>query len=280
MLAFSAPLVDAHVHLSFATRGRDPDPAGSAEIQRRFLTEQAAAGVDLVRDCGAVPGSAPPPIGPGLPRVLECGPLLAPDGPFLAHLREPVAPDDLIATATALIRAGAPWVKVLADAPGRDGNMVAARPTYRAELIGRLCDAVHAAGGRVAVHTTGVAARKLVGVGVDSIEHGNWLDAPAVARLGARGGAWTPTLTTALFHLQPLIDRGLPGATTLQAHLDALAKALSGAVAAGVVVLAGTDEMAHGSVRDEAEALHAYGLTEHDAVAAASSAARDYLLSG
>ena len=65
MLVLSGPLVDAHVHLTFATHGPDPDPAGSAEIQRRFLLEQAAAGVMLVRDCGAVPGAAPAPVEPG-----------------------------------------------------------------------------------------------------------------------------------------------------------------------------------------------------------------------
>lgn len=59
----------------------------------------------------------------------------------------------------------------------------------------------------------------------------------------------------------------------LQRHLDGLAIAMSGAVAWGAVVMAGTDECAHGSVREEAELLHQYGLRATDA----SHAARAYL---
>jgi imidazolonepropionase-like amidohydrolase len=277
VLNLSDELVDAHVHLTFATHGENPADRGSAEIQAIYLRQQADAGVSLVRDCGAVPEAVAPPTGPGLPTVLSCGPLLAPDIPFLAHLRTPVAADRLVDVAVERIASGATWIKLLADAPGADGNMLAATPTYPPDLVAALCTAVHDAGGRVAAHSTGPAAATLVDAGVDSIEHGNWLDREAVARLGARGGGWTPTLSTALLHLQPMIDAGHPAAAMLQRHLDAIATALSGAVAAGVVVLAGTDERAHGSVREEAELLHRYGLSESDAVAAASHAARRFL---
>jgi hypothetical protein len=112
---------------------------------------------------------------------------------------------------------------------------------------------------------------------VDSIEHGNWLDPDSVARLGGRGGGWTPTISTALLYLQPMIDAGHPAAPMLQRHLDGIATALTGAVAAGVVVMAGTDECAHGSVGEEAELLHQYGLSATEAAAAASHAARAFL---
>ncbi|HUO70023.1 MAG TPA: hypothetical protein VMU39_04540 [Solirubrobacteraceae bacterium] len=278
MLDLDTELVDAHVHLTFAPRGASPAPPGSEEIQAVYLRAHAGAGVTLVRDCGCLPGSEPPPHGPGLPEVIPCGELVAPDIPFLAQLRVPVAPDRLVQTGRERIQAGARWIKLLADAPGSDGNMLAAVPTYPIELIADLCSAVHELGGRVAAHTTGPSAPALVDAGADSIEHGGWLDAEAVARLGARGGGWTPTLSTALLHLQPLIDSGHPAAPHLQRHLDHLGATLSGAVAAGVVVLAGTDECAAGSVRDEAELLHRFGLTEADAAAAASHAARAFLI--
>jgi imidazolonepropionase-like amidohydrolase len=270
-------LVDAHVHLSFATHGENPAPRGSAEIQEIYLRAQAAAGVTLVRDCGAVPATVTPPRGPGLPTVLSCGPLLAPDIAFLAHLREAVPAQSLLDVVRQRIAGGASWIKLLADAPGADGNMLRAEPTYPLRLIEMVCATVHDGGGRVAAHTTGPVAPALVEAGVDSIEHGNWLDADAVARLGARGGAWTPTLSTAMSHLEPMISAGHPAAPMLQRHLDALASTLSGAVGAGVVVLAGTDERPHGSIREEIDLLQRFGLTDTDAVAAASTAARAYL---
>ena len=277
MLTLTDELVDAHVHLTFAAHGENPAGRGSARIQEIFLREQAAAGVTLVRDCGAVPEAVPPPRGPGLPRVVSCGPLIAPEIPFLLHLRTPVSSDHLVQFGRRRIRGGATWIKLLADAPGPDGNMLAATPTYPLDIIAALCTAVHDSGGRVAAHTTGPTAPALVLAGVDSIEHGGWLDTDAVARLGARGGGWTPTLSTVLLHLRPMIDAGHPAAPLLQRHLDGIATALGGAVAAGVVVMAGTDECAHGSVREEAELLHQYGLSVTEARAAASHAARAFL---
>lgn len=277
MLTLTGALVDAHVHLTFAAHGDNPAGRGSLQIQEIYLRQQAAAGVTLVRDCGAVPEAVAPPTGPGLPTVVSCGPLIAPDIPFLAHLRTPVAPNQLVDVALERVRSGATWIKLLADAPGSDGNMLAAAPTYPPGLVAALCAAVHEIGGRVAAHSTGPTAPALVESGVDSIEHGNWLDPDAVARLGSRGGGWTPTISTALLHLQPMIDAGHPAAPMLQRHLDGFATALSGAVAAGVVVMAGTDECPHGSVREEARLLHHYGLSETDAAAAASHAARRFL---
>jgi len=278
--ASAAGLVDAHVHLSFAAHGDNPAPRGSADIQELYLRAQADAGVTLVRDCGAIPEAVAPPAGPGLPVVVSCGPLLAPDIPFLAHLRAPVGADALEDVARRRIAAGAGWIKLLADAPGPDGNMLAAQPTYPVELVRRVCAAVHDAGGRVAAHSTGPIAAALVDAGVDSIEHGNGLDPAAVARLGARGGAWTPTLSTVTWYLDPMIAGGHPAAPMLSRHLEALATTLSGAVAAGVVVLAGTDERPHGSIREEIDLLARFGLTRAAAQAAASTAARDYLVPG
>lgn len=74
-----------------------------------------------------------------------------------------------------------------------------------------------------------------------------------------------------------MIAAGHPAAPMLQSHLDALESTLGGAVAAGVVVLAGTDERPHGSIREEVDLLQRFGLTSIDAEAAASTAARAYL---
>ncbi len=90
MLMLTDEVVDAHVYLTFAAHGENPADRGSAQIQEIHLRQQAAAGVTLVRDCGAVPEAVAPPTGPGLPKVVSCGPLIAPDIPFLAHLRAPV----------------------------------------------------------------------------------------------------------------------------------------------------------------------------------------------
>lgn len=67
-------------------------------------------------------------------------------------------------------------------------------PTYPVAQVRQLVDAVHAAGARVAAHTTTGHVKALIDAGVDSVEHGFGLDADDLAALAARGGAWTPTL--------------------------------------------------------------------------------------
>jgi imidazolonepropionase-like amidohydrolase len=52
---------------------------------------------------------------------------------------------------------------------------------------------------------------------------------------------------------------------------------VAAAAEAGVVVLAGTDSQPHGRVVDEVRALAAAGMRPHDALGAASWAAREYL---
>jgi imidazolonepropionase-like amidohydrolase len=59
VLTLAGELVDAHVHLTFATHGENPAARGSPQIQEIYLREQAAAGVTLVRDRGAVPEVRP-----------------------------------------------------------------------------------------------------------------------------------------------------------------------------------------------------------------------------
>lgn len=73
MLLLTDELVDAHVHPTFGAHGENPAERGSAQIQEIYLRQQAAAGVTLVRDCGAVPEAVAPPTGPGLPTVVPCG---------------------------------------------------------------------------------------------------------------------------------------------------------------------------------------------------------------
>jgi hypothetical protein len=54
--------------------------------------------------------------------VASCGPLIAPQLPFLAHLRDPVSPERLLDVSSGQVRGRATWIKLLADAPGADAG--------------------------------------------------------------------------------------------------------------------------------------------------------------
>jgi imidazolonepropionase-like amidohydrolase len=273
--AFVAPgLVDAHVHLTFETHDRLGLLRGSPELIAAHLDLQRRAGVLAVRDAGSLPGIALELEPDGGVRVVACGPFLAPDDFFLAHLYEGTPPEDAVDAARARVRDGAEWVKVVADYPGGEHfNPLDPRIGYPVELVAEIAEAVHAEGGRLAVHVMGRTVRELVEAGADSIEHGNWADRDTVRAMAARGTAWCPTLTTVLGYIEPIADR-VPRARAL---LDRQRKTLPLAAELGVTLLAGTDEAPHGSVADEVAAMVRYGAPPGVALAAATSGARRYL---
>jgi imidazolonepropionase-like amidohydrolase len=273
-------LVDAHAHLTIDINGTG-FANGSAALIGANCQAQRAAGVLAVRDAGAVPGARLDSLPPGGPRVIPSGRLFAPAGRFHDHLHDPVPAEQLVTAALEEVASGLTWVKIIADFPGPDGNWAIAPITYPIEVVRALVEAVHAAGARVMAHTSTGHVAELVRAGVDSIEHGPAITPDLLREMAARGTAWTPTLATITGYLEPLIALdGLVGdyvrGTFAQWH-----ETIPLAEQLGVTLLAGTDEIAHGSLAREIAQLRRFGLSPASALDAASTMARDYLgLSG
>jgi imidazolonepropionase-like amidohydrolase len=272
---FVAPgLVDAHAHLTFEARDRLGLERGSPELIAAHLDLHRRAGVLAVRDAGSLPGVALAPEPGGGGRVVGCGPFLAPPGFFLSHLYEGTPAEGAVEAAQTRVRAGWPWVKIVADYPGGESsNPLDPQLGYPFDAVAAIADAVHAEGARLAVHVMGRIVREIVEAGADSIEHGNWADADTVREMAARGTAWCPTLTTVLGHIEPIAEH-VPAARAL---LDRQRETLPLAVELGVTLLAGTDEEPHGSVAEEIAAMVRYGAPVKVALAAATTGARRYL---
>jgi imidazolonepropionase-like amidohydrolase len=268
-------LVDAHCHLSLGQAGGGP-VALDVEAAAANLAAARAAGVTVVRDTGS-PGSVTLRlIGGDEGELLACGRFLAPAGQYYPGLYEPVAAEDLVSAALAEIAAGARWVKLVGDFPvfrGPDEPPLPPEPTYPVADVRRLVEAVHAAGARVAAHSTTVHAKALIEAGVDSIEHGTALDEDDVAGLAARGGAWTPTLC-AFTSITPPADEP-ERFERYQRARERMVDLLPVAARLGVTVMAGTDTA--GTVAREVALLSAFGLSPVDALAAASTSARRFL---
>lgn len=264
---FALPgLVDAHRHLTVAA-GEDGFPyAVDAACARANLDAARRAGVTLVRDVGS-PAGAVLALVPDADGLLVCGRFLAPANRYFpALLPQPVPAEHLVQAALAELRAGARWVKLVADFPHlRDGEFADNEPTYDITDVEQLVTAVHAAGARVAAHTTTRFAADLVQAGVDSIEHGTVLDDADLTRLAARGGAWTPTLCASY----PRRAEQDP------AFAEAMRHRLATAVALGVTVMTGTDVV--GTVAREVALLAELGVPPEVALTAASTGARQYL---
>ncbi len=94
--------------------------------------------------------------------------------------------------------------------------------------------------------------------------------------LGARGGAWVPTVMRMEAVIREVgIER--TGGRVVAAGLDRVRALLAGAPAAGVSVLSGTDlTVPSGRVGEEALRLLDYGLGVEDAVRSATDVAYTY----
>jgi imidazolonepropionase-like amidohydrolase len=268
-------LVDAHCHLSVGLADGGEPVALDSDAMRANLRHAHAAGVTVIRDTGS-PGSATLQLlrsaeGAGLQ---ACGRFLAPAGRYYPALHEPVPREQLVTAALEEVRAGATWIKLIADfpvlSPGKPPSDPS--PTYPLADIQRLVEVVHDAGARVAAHSTTPYVKELIDAGIDSVEHGTALDEDDVASLAARGGAWTPTLCA--------VVGARPGEAPSQRQqrldrTERLRYLLPRADDQGLTIMSGTDVA--GSIPQEVALLAELGLPPHAALAAASTAARRFL---
>ena len=142
----------------------------------------------------------------------------------------------------------------------------------RAELEA-LVDEAHKRGRRVMCHALGGAGlRMAIEVGVDSIEHGTYLDEdPALLEMMAEKGiVFTPTYGVYTFHAVHGTPHGRARAAALREHH---VRSLQMALEYGVTVTAGTDEggWEHGNNAHELTCLVEAGMTPMQAIVAATS---------
>jgi len=261
-------LVDAHTHPGAEAPGKPLEES----VLRADMHEHLAAGVTMIR----APGLAADPPGwfgheDDLPRALHAGPWIAQAGQFFDGWGQRADHAELPRVAAAqAARSG--WAKVIADWQPDDAVLPV-------EILRQIAAAVHAVGGRLAVHSQHAAGGyAAVQAGVDSLEHGMCLDPALLSQMADQGTALTPTLsviTSALAMVRqrpdgPVKDWYVAGATV---HGELAAAAAE----AGVTLLAGTDSRPCGRVIDEIRALAEAGVPAHQAIGAASWSARAYL---
>jgi imidazolonepropionase-like amidohydrolase len=273
---FVAPgLVDAHAHPTVTMTDSGPAALPTADVLD-LLAGWAAVGVCLVRDTGSPGGSVLRlDLAAGMPRLQAAGRFLAPAGRyFTALLPDEVPQDQLTDLALAELARGSRWVKLIADFPPVADGMPAgpAGPTYSLEAVEAMITAVHAAGAKVAAHTTTDLVGSLVRAGVDSVEHGTGLDESALRLMAGTGAAWTPTLCAAL-----RIPDTAPEAVRqrVETYRERLRDLLPLAHRLGVPILTGTDTA--GSVVREISLLAQHGLEPAAALRAATTAGYRFL---
>ncbi|GGU48611.1 amidohydrolase family protein [Lentzea flava] len=259
-------LVDVHSHPGIEAPG---DPYDH-EVFRRHMLAHRSAGVLTVRS----PGSADPvldrPDDPDLPRLARGGRWLATPGRFFEGYGRRVTEEELPRAAVEDSVSG--WCKVIGDWMPDD-------PPVPLDVLTATVEAVHAAGGRVAVHCqTAEGCRNAVLAGADSLEHGMHLDHSLLPRMAAQGTAFVPTLTTFGKTVQNLDDSKNPRHVEwIRSGWEHAFPTVRAAYEAGVTVLAGTDTQPCGEVAREISWLIEAGMPVEAAIGAGSWTAREWL---
>lgn len=285
-------LIDCHTHVCLSG-GLDPvsDLARESRTRRTVraieaLRKQRRAGVTTIRDVGGA-GGLDLEIARGVregwlegPRMMAAGSVICITGGHACFLGIEADGADAVRRAVRTqLRAGADLIKVIATGgvitPGVEPG--AAQMT-RDELTAA-CEEGHKAGRRVAAHAQGTQGiRDALLAGVDTIEHGFFLDAETVDLMLARGATLVPTFAAADAMLEGA-DRGVPAYMVEKVRRVAAAHAASFrlAVERGVAVACGTDAGTplnpHGRIAHEVAAFVRHGAPPALALEGATGAA-------
>ena len=300
-------LIDCHDHLAnfryeLASRWRVTEPHSlwhmriadvlNQTLGTGYTTVQDASGLDagfkMAVDEGLIPG----------PRLLVALDFItptagmadrtSPSGRFGAHVVPslPVGvadgPEEMRIKVREMVREGADVIKTATTNEGWSSPKARLGPKDQLMSHGELealVDEAHALGRRVMCHTMGGPGLRLaVEVGVDSIEHGAYLDQDPglLAMMREKNIFFTPTFSVFVHHS----TKGMPhGRRIALAFKEHHVRSLQMALDAGVKVVSGSDEggWEHGNNAHEMSCLVEAGLTPMQAIMAATSNAAECL---
>jgi imidazolonepropionase-like amidohydrolase len=139
-----------------------------------------------------------------------------------------------------------------------------------------LVDEAHALRRKTAAHAHGASgAKRAIRAGIDSIEHGSFLDDEALDMMKQRGTYYVPTLMAAQGLKERLEDGYLPPTVAAKARLAmaALNDTVRKAIAKGIKIAAGTDSSVypHGRNTEELGLMVNLGMKPIDALKSATS---------
>ena len=178
---------------------------------------------------------------------------------------------------------GADMIKVCATGGVLSPTDDVDTPQLTQEELNAIVDEAHALRRKTAAHAHGTeGAKRAIRAGIDSIEHGTFLDDEAMEMMKQRGTYYVPTLM-AIQGLEERISSGtyIPPAIKVKAQIAiaSLRKTFSKAVAQGVKIGLGTDAAVypHGRNAEEFHQMVDLGMKPIDALKAGTSADADLL---
>jgi imidazolonepropionase-like amidohydrolase len=304
-------LIDCHVHLTgqLAADSRlrlveDSDPKIALDAAHRARVT-LAAGFTTVRDLGARPPEVIYALRAAIaegkvpgPRILCVGAILSPTGghgqiygyreDVCACIQSNIGVCDGIDACRRAVRAqvaqGADAIKFVATGGVLSNIRAGIDQQFTDDEIRTIIETAHRLGRRVSAHAHGAAGiNAALAAGVDSIEHGSFLDDTSIKLFLERSAFHTPTIIAGMTVLE-MVRRATAVLTPAQAEKalavgENIKQALTRSYQAGVKISFGTDMGVgqHGQNAREFALMVEAGMTSGDAIKAATANAAELL---
>lgn len=299
-------MIDCHVHLFFEPASLQQNMLIPPTLRAFMAAKNAAATLDAgftaARDAGGTPQGFKMAIDRGLipgPRLRISVTILSQTGghgdqtmPSGVRARVPAGPefpqnvvdgpDEVRRAVRELLRAGADFIKFCATGGVLSPADEPGHTQFTPAEIDVMVEEAAAAGKTCMSHAQGTQGIKnAVRAGVESIEHGIWLDDEAIDEMKRRGTFLVPTLVAPLWVLRRAEKE--PGSVLPQSVrktkevIDDHRASVIRAIASGVRIAMGTDSGVgpHGTNAEELQRMVECGMTPMQAIVATTRTAAE-----
>lgn len=290
-------LVNSHVHLcndgtaDFFAQARDDSPTIATLRGVRSMYETVCSGVTTVRDCGAANGTVVDlarAVRDGLvegPRIVAAGRVITMTGGHGHFIgREADGPDGVRQATRAEIKAGADFIKTMATGGVLTPGVTPTQTALQLDELTQVVREAHNAGKRVASHAIGnEGIKNAIAAGVDSVEHGFYLDDESLQMALDHGTVLVPTLIAVNRIVEGGTTGGIPSWVVEKAESESghHRESFAAAVRSGMKIAAGTDAGTpfnpHDALSIEIGLMVEYGLRPMEAIVAATRNAAELL---
>lgn len=290
-------LIDAHVHCILDATG-DPmanlmgeSPAVWALKGARHLRATLEAGVTYVRDVGGMEH-----VDIDLRDAVASGLILGPTMQVAAHVitmtgghghaigREADGVGEVARAAREQLKAGADLIKVIATGGVMTPGVEPGSAQLSEEEMAVAVREAHNAGRRVATHAQGTEGIKnSIRAGVDSVEHGIFLDEEAIEMMREGGVYLVPTLVAPYWIVKAGVEQGIPdyavrkASSVMESHRASFRLALEAGVKIAMGTDAGTPFNCHGQNAYELKLMVEAGMTPTEALHSATRVGAELL---
>ncbi|MGM0410579.1 MAG: amidohydrolase family protein [Bacillota bacterium] len=283
-------LVDAHIHSLFDASA---DPFGSLERDSHstitlkaadFMKKTLEAGIVAIRDMGGVE-YLEKGLNDAIKDDLIPGPLMQLSGKLITmtgghgHLfgREADGPAEVRKATREQLKEGVDQIKIMATGGVMTEGVEPGSPQLTEEEMRAACEEAHKADRKVATHAQGVEGIKnALRAGVDSIEHGIFLDDEAIELMLKNDVYLVPTLAAPYWIIDAGVEGGVPkfavekSKKVMKSHAESFQKAKKAGVKIAMGTDAGTPFNKHGKNTFEIKMMVENGMTELEALKAAT----------